>query len=450
MSTTLSLAGVAAAAALKVVIAGAAGGLTARRLRLDARVLTALSEVNKELFIPLMIFTSCAEGITASMLTHLKGVPVMSLAFMLNGLVCGQLAARLTAAPRAARPITTALCGFSNVVGLPLPLLLSITAAVPALAGPADPSLPEAHAQSLESRTLSYLFLVNVVMSVCMWVCAPRMLAAAAAIAETDARPSVAGGGGYTPGLPYRRCVSARSSAADSSPMLAAGATVGPVAIEMQPSGDCTAAAAACAAAGASEPLQRARREGLQRGDRPGAEPSDPGRGAPLGPGSPGRAAQSGPGSPGRAAQSGGRLGKTACHAPRPPPAARCTRRLASCFAPLLTRPALASLAGVATGATPLRRLVVTTDAPLRLLVLEAEYALLSPNPRSRGHIPRRTRPYSAVFAQKHNPGPKTHTHRQSRNCLHCPRSPSSSRGALSTTPHKTAIPPRCRRMQHT
>ena len=122
MSTTLSLAGVAAAAALKVVIAGAAGGLTARRLRLDARVLTALSEVNKELFIPLMIFTSCAEGITASMLTHLKGVPVMSLAFMLNGLVCGQLAARLTAAPRAARPITTALCGFSNVVGLPLPL----------------------------------------------------------------------------------------------------------------------------------------------------------------------------------------------------------------------------------------------------------------------------------------------------------------------------------------
>ena len=86
MSTTLSLAGVAAAAALKVVIAGAAGGLTARRLRLDARVLTALSEVNKELFIPLMIFKSCAEGITASMLTHLKGVPVMSLAFMLNGL----------------------------------------------------------------------------------------------------------------------------------------------------------------------------------------------------------------------------------------------------------------------------------------------------------------------------------------------------------------------------
>jgi len=434
MSTTLSLAGVAAAAALKVVIAGAAGGLTARRLRLDARVLTALSEVNKELFIPLMIFTSCAEGITASMLTHLKGVPVMSLAFMLNGLVCGQLAARLTAAPRAARPITTALCGFSNVVGLPLPLLLSITAAVPALAGPADPSLPEAHAQSLESRTLSYLFLVNVVMSVCMWVCAPRMLAAAAAIAETDARPSVAGGGGYTPGLPYRRCVSARSSAADSSPMLAAGAAVGPVAIEMQPSGDCAAAAAACAAAGASEPPL-----GLQRGGRPGAEPSDPGRGAP-----------SGPGGPGRAAQSGGRLGKTACHAPRPPPAARCTRRLSSCFAPLLTRPALASLAGVATGATPLRRLVVTTDAPLRLLVLEAEYVLLSPNPRSRGHIPRRIRPYSAVFAQKHNPGPKTHTHRQSRSRRHCPRSPSSSRGALSTTPHKTAIPPRCRRMQHT
>jgi len=260
MSTTLSLAGVAAAAALKVVIAGAAGGLTARRLRLDARVLTALSEVNKELFIPLMIFTSCAEGITASMLTHLKGVPVMSLAFMLNGLVCGQLAARLTAAPRAARPITTALCGFSNVVGLPLPLLLSITAAVPALAGPADPSLPEAHAQSLESRTLSYLFLVNVVMSVCMWVCAPRMLAAAAAIAETDARPSVAGGGGYTPGLPYRRCVSARSSAADSSPMLAAGAAVGPVAIEMQPSGDCAAAAAACAAAGAAEGRPAGRR----------------------------------------------------------------------------------------------------------------------------------------------------------------------------------------------
>jgi len=379
MSTTLALAGVAAAAALKVVIAGAAGGLTARRLRLDARVLTALSEVNKELFIPLMIFTSCAEGITASMLTHLKGVPVMSLAFMLNGLVCGQLAARLTAAPRAARPITTALCGFSNVVGLPLPLLLSITAAVPSLAGPA-----EAQAQSLESRTLSYLFLVNVVMSVCMWVCAPRMLAAAAAIAETDARPSVAGGGGYTPGRPYRRCVSARSSAADSSPMLAAGAAVGPVAIEMQPSGDCTAAAVAGAAAGASEPDLA-----LQRGDRPGAEPSDPGRGAPSGPGSPGRAAQSGPGSPGRAAQSGGRLGKTACHAPRPPPAARCTRRLASCFAPLLTRPALASMAGVATGATPLRRLVVTTDAPLRLLVLEAEYVLSA---RAREGT------YSAVF----------------------------------------------------
>ena len=57
-----------------------------------------LVDLTSLLFHPSRIFTSFAEGITASMLTHLKGVPVVSLAFMLNGLVCGQLAARLTAA----------------------------------------------------------------------------------------------------------------------------------------------------------------------------------------------------------------------------------------------------------------------------------------------------------------------------------------------------------------
>jgi predicted permease len=166
------------------VLAGLAGAWTNRQLKLDKSVLKQLSGLNKELFIPLLIFSSCADGITYAMLIQLPVVPLLAFGFMLNGLLFGQLAARSTGSGRAARPVTTAICGFSNVVGLPLPLLMSIVAGYPALGGPGS------EAAETMARCLSYLFLINVVTSVSMWSCAPRMLASAAAIHSAGCRPA--------------------------------------------------------------------------------------------------------------------------------------------------------------------------------------------------------------------------------------------------------------------
>jgi predicted permease len=155
----LALAGIATASVVKIVLGGCVGAWTNRQLKLDKSVITQLSGLNKELFIPLLIFSSCADGaraharvyvyvracacmfvpvagITYSMLVQLPVVPLLAFGFMLNGLVFGQLAARSTGSARAARPVTTAICGFSNVVGLPLPLLMSIVAGYPSLGGP--------------------------------------------------------------------------------------------------------------------------------------------------------------------------------------------------------------------------------------------------------------------------------------------------------------------------
>lgn len=59
---------------LKLVIAGGASALAYRSLRksnsIEARTLRELSNVNKQLFVPMFIFCRCSEGITGDTLVH--------------------------------------------------------------------------------------------------------------------------------------------------------------------------------------------------------------------------------------------------------------------------------------------------------------------------------------------------------------------------------------------
>ena len=166
---------VVASSVAKLVIAGGSCAYTYRSLKrshqIEEQTLKALSGVNKQLLIPLFIFTKCAQGVTAEKLAEFAFVPVLVCSFMLTGLLAGVLAARLTRAPPAAMRIAKACCAFSNVLGLPLPLVQSIVAGLAAYASD----------EEAQSRCISYLFLANIASSTCMWSCAPRMLAPASA-----------------------------------------------------------------------------------------------------------------------------------------------------------------------------------------------------------------------------------------------------------------------------
>lgn len=310
LPSLFTIASVVSLSVLKLVLCGVAAAVGFRSLRKDGTlgpsICKELSGLNKQLFVPMLIFSKCAQGITSETIVNVAFVPLMSLAFMLIGLVIGAGVTRLTCSPRFT-PIGAATCAFSNVVGLPLPLVLSLVSSLPGIRD--DPSA--------QDRCVSYLFLFNVVSSVCMWTCGPKMMAPAK---------------GATPMLD-------RSERSDSTSMSSAADE-----LQLQPMSECVEGS-------------------LQRDDNSGgvALDVDGGDGG-NGDGSRAMNLEALGSAGGRGGGSDSGSGKR--------DAGSCWERLQGAgrtCSSLLSRPALASLLGVATGvAPPLRALFVPHAAPLR------------------------------------------------------------------------------------
>ena len=83
------------------------------------------------------------------------------------GFVAGKAAAFLTRAPASQWPVAVTVVTFSNVVGLPLPLIDTLIDGIPQWASQTG----------IHSRGTSFLFLANCVQSILMWSCAAPMLA---------------------------------------------------------------------------------------------------------------------------------------------------------------------------------------------------------------------------------------------------------------------------------
>mmetsp|Transcript_8127 Transcript_8127/g.20168 ORF Transcript_8127/g.20168 Transcript_8127/m.20168 type:complete len:384 (-) Transcript_8127:559-1710(-) len=177
---------VVAISVTKLVLAGGSCAYTYRSLlkrkQIEAQTLTSLARVNKQLLIPLFIFSKCAQGITGDTLAKFSFVPALIIAFMLTGYLAGRTSVWLSRAPPRAAPVATASCTFSNVLGLPLPLVESLVAGLAAYQDDRE----------AQSRCVSYLFLANIASSTLMWTIAPRMLAPLAGGA-----PPLAGGAKY-------------------------------------------------------------------------------------------------------------------------------------------------------------------------------------------------------------------------------------------------------------
>lgn len=168
-----SVAGVVAYGVIKLVLAGGLGAVTIRKLKqqVSATALVRdLSIINKEVFIPCLIFASCARGLTADLVMHLPIIPVLTFGFLIVGAGIGALVPRLLRHERS-WPLCVASCAFNNVVGLPLPLLITIADGLPSLSRDAQ----------IHSTVLSYLFLSNTCASPLLWLVAPRVLAATGA-----------------------------------------------------------------------------------------------------------------------------------------------------------------------------------------------------------------------------------------------------------------------------
>ena len=120
---------------LRIVLATVAAGLCMRVLLqhgVERSFILGAGQVNKNLFIPSLIFSASAEGITADLLAQCAIVPLITIGFGIVGFVAGQLSARAVCAEQAA-PLVSAACAFSNVVGMPLPLLVSLIADLPGI-----------------------------------------------------------------------------------------------------------------------------------------------------------------------------------------------------------------------------------------------------------------------------------------------------------------------------
>ena len=158
---------VTATSVLKLILAGGASAITFRRLKakkMGERMLKEVGQLNKDMLLPMMIFTRVADGLTFDLVRDLAFVPILVLGFLASGFVVGLLVA--SQAPKQLRMVVITVCVFSNVIGLPLPLLVSVIDGLPTLRD--DPTA--------QSRGASYLFLCNVVMSTLMWTMAGRML----------------------------------------------------------------------------------------------------------------------------------------------------------------------------------------------------------------------------------------------------------------------------------
>lgn len=308
-SSTAAVARVVAISVFKIVIAGGLSALVFRQLvrqkKLKAAdtILKDLSTINTNLLIPLFIFTRCSKGLTADLVLHLWVVLPLVLIFMFTGFLCGVVATRLSSAPRAMWPIMVTITTFSNVIGLPLPLLESI---IEGLFGH--------DAAEAQARGASYLFLCNVVQSVLMWSLAGPMLKDGAPCA----RPSDTARGS-------QRMIMLENSTRSDMPVHTEDSSARASSVEQQVG------------------LRASEEESV-------AEPSSNGKGEVA---HRIEAAEGGP-----PAVAAGLCGRVAAGAWR--------RALA--IRNGINRPAAASLFGILVGVTPLRRVLVEEDAPLRWL----------------------------------------------------------------------------------
>ena len=172
MTVPLStIARVVALAVLKLVFAGGIGAISFRQLLKDGKatkaVLKDVSQINKDVLLPCFILAQVAIGTSAEMVVHLWIIPIFVAASVAFGFVAGKAAAFLTRAPASQWPVAVTVVTFSNVVGLPLPLIDTLIDGIPQWASQSG----------IHSRGTSFLFLANCVQSILMWSCAAPMLA---------------------------------------------------------------------------------------------------------------------------------------------------------------------------------------------------------------------------------------------------------------------------------
>ena len=162
---------VAGTSVLKVVIGGGFSAFAFRYLSKRGDIsdgfIKQVALLNKKLFLPCFIFANCAQGLTGDLVASLLFLPILAALYVLGGALAGFVGATLSCTPRSQWPVFITMTTFSNVVGMPLPLCLSIIEGVPSLRDSPD----------AEARAPSYLFLVNIVQSSLMWSLAGRVLA---------------------------------------------------------------------------------------------------------------------------------------------------------------------------------------------------------------------------------------------------------------------------------
>lgn len=161
-----TIAKVVAVSVAKLVLSGGIAACTYREMskrgHMPSGAIKAISYVNKEVLLPVFIFVNVATGVSTELVGTLYFLPIFTGAAVGVGYVCGQLAARLTCTPQAQKPVAVTVVTFSNVVGLPLPLLGSII----------DQLDQWTDKPGFHSRGTSILFLCNCVQSILMWRCA--------------------------------------------------------------------------------------------------------------------------------------------------------------------------------------------------------------------------------------------------------------------------------------
>ena len=174
-STSPDLATIARVVALsvaKMVLGGAIAAGTYRHMcaggKADKSLLKNLSFVNKEVMLPCFIFVNVSSGVSAELVSQIWTVPFFIAICVAFGYVSGRAAACLTRTPPSQQPVAVTVVTFSNVIGLPLPLLMSLIDGLDQWADKDD----------FHSRGTSYLFLANCVQSTLMWSMAGPMLAA--------------------------------------------------------------------------------------------------------------------------------------------------------------------------------------------------------------------------------------------------------------------------------
>lgn len=166
--TLLDTGQVVATGVIKLFLAGSVGCFTFRQLQSNSsspNLIRDLSLINKEVLIPCLIFTSVAQGITLDLLLDFAAIPALMCCFICSGVVTGLLIPVLCGDTKS-WPVALVTCTFTNVVGLPLPLITTVVAGLTSLQKHSD----------WASLTLSYVFIANTCISPLMWTLGPRIL----------------------------------------------------------------------------------------------------------------------------------------------------------------------------------------------------------------------------------------------------------------------------------